>query len=203
MSSFKTIRLLSLCIVGLMASLIGSAQANGRAALLKANEAKLIYPFIKGSTNTGVLPVENPTLPFDHKGTCKLVFDLGQENKEPEKGNVNEGIEEIMRILNLHVAAGVSKDKIDAVVVFHGPAAASFLNDDMYNKRFKINNPNLALMQALKDKKVRFVVCGQTLALRNLELSSFPAGTLKAYSARTAVSDFQQKGYASFDISGD
>jgi intracellular sulfur oxidation DsrE/DsrF family protein len=174
-----------------------------RTAALKANEAKLIYPLIKGSTNTGVMPVENPTLPFEHKGVSKLVFDLHQDNKEAEKGTINEGIEEIVRILNLHVAAGVPKDKIDAVVVFHGPAAASFLNDELYNKRFKVNNPNLALIQALKDKKVRFVVCGQTLGFRGYDISVFPEGTLKAYSARTAVSAFQQNGYAFFDISGE
>jgi intracellular sulfur oxidation DsrE/DsrF family protein len=87
------------------------------------------------------------------------------------------------------------------VVVFHGPAAASFLNNDMYNNRFKINNPNLALIQVLKEKNVRFVVCGQTLGFRGLDISVFPVGTLKAYSARTAVSDFQQRGYAFYDIS--
>jgi intracellular sulfur oxidation DsrE/DsrF family protein len=148
------------------------------------------------------MPVDNPTLPFEHKGNCRLVFDFEQENKEAEKGTVNEGLEEVMRILNLHVAAGVPKDKLEAVVVFHGPAAASFLNDEMYNKRFKINNPNLPLMQALKDKKVKFVVCGQTVALRGMEMSAFPAGTLRAFSAKTAVSDFQQRGYAVFDITG-
>lgn len=203
MFSLKTVRLLCLLLISSIVSTGVLAQGATRAAALKANEAKLLYPFFKGSTNTGVMPVENPTLPFEHKGVSRVVFDMSQENKEAEKGTVNEGLEEVIRILNLHVAAGVPKNKIDAVVVFHGPAAASFLNDDMYNKRFKVNNPNLALMQALRDKKVRFVVCGQTLALRGLELSAFPAGTLKAYSARTAVSDFQQKGYALFDISGE
>lgn len=202
MFSLKTIRFLFLFLISSILA-VGAFAQSSRSAALKTNEAKLIYPFLKGSTNTGVMPVENPTLQFEHKGVSRVVFDMSQENKEAEKGAVNEGLEEVIRILNLHVAAGVPKDKIDAVVVFHGPAAPSFLNDDMYNKRFKVNNPNLALMQALKDKKVRFVICGQTLALRGLELSAFPAGTLKAYSARTAVSDFQQKGYALFDISGE
>lgn len=202
MFSLKTIRLLFLCLIGSILA-VGAVAQSTRSAALKTNEAKLIYPFIKGGTNTGVMPVENSTLPFEHKGVSRLAFDMSQENKEAEKGTVNEGLEEVVRILNLHVAAGVPSDKIDAVVVFHGPAAASFLNDDMYNKRFKVNNPNLALMQALKEKKVRFVICGQTLALRGMELSSFPAGTLKAYSARTAVSNFQQKRYAVFEISGE
>jgi intracellular sulfur oxidation DsrE/DsrF family protein len=202
MSSTRTTSLLLTCL--LLSVFAGDAAAqSSRSIALKANEGKLIYPLIKGSPNTGVMPVENPTLPYEHKGISKIVFDLHQDNKEAEKGTINEGIEEVIRILNLHVAAGVPKDKIDAVVVFHGPAAASFLNDEMYNKRFKINNPNLALIQALKEKKVRFVVCGQTLGFRGLDVSVFPAGTLKSYSARTAVSDFQQRGYAFFDISGE
>jgi intracellular sulfur oxidation DsrE/DsrF family protein len=201
MSLLKTIQHLFLFLFSSILA-VGAFAQSPRAAALKANESKLIYPLIKGSTNTGVMPVENPTLPFEHKGVSKIVFDLHQDNMEAEKGTVNEGIEEVIRILNLHVAAGVPKDKIDAVVVFHGPAAASFLNNDMYNNRFKINNPNLALIQALKEKNVRFVVCGQTLGFRGLDISVFPAGTLKAYSARTAVSDFQQRGYAFYDISG-
>lgn len=172
----------------------------GRAAALKAKEAKLIYPFFKGSTSTGVLPVDSPTLPYSHKGKCKLVFDLGYS---AEKGQVNGGIEEVMRILNLHGAAGVKKQDLDVYVIFHGPAAASFLDDDLFVKQFQVSNPNLPLIKQLQDAGVKLVICGQTLGLRSMDIASFPDGTLKAYSARTASSDLVQRGYMLYDVSED
>ncbi len=175
----------------------------GRSALLKANEAKLIYPLFKGSTNMGVMPVDDISMPYSGSKKCKIVFDLSQPTKEPAKGLANEGIEEIMRILNLHVAAGVKPENIDAYIVFHGPSAASFLTDENYNKQFKINNPNLALVQQLNEKGVKIVVCGQTVAFRGLTMKDFPSLVLKSLSARSALTDLQSRDYVLYDISGD
>jgi intracellular sulfur oxidation DsrE/DsrF family protein len=184
----------------LVSSLNTFAQPGARTAALKANESKLIYPVYKGSVEMGVMPVENVQFPFIHKGACKIVFDISAATADSARNTFNTGLLEAMRILNLHVAAGVPKDKIDAVVVFHGPAAPSFLNDETYNKRFKINNPNGRLIEDLKSNGVKFVVCGQTVGLRNMTMDAFPPNVQKAYSARTAVSDLQQQGYAMYTI---
>ncbi|HLO81492.1 MAG TPA: DsrE family protein [Chitinophagaceae bacterium] len=202
MNPSKTFRLLPIILVCIF--FIQSVQAqqpapptNTRAAALKAREAELIYPIIKAGTSTGVLPVTDVSFPFQHKGKCKLVFDLGQM---AEKGKVNEGIEEVIRIINLHGAAGVKKENLDVYVVFHGPAAVSFLDDDLFNKQFQVNNPNLPMVKQLQDAGVKLVICGQTLGLRNMKLDAFPDGTLKSYSARTAVSDLVQRGYMKYEI---
>ncbi len=197
---YRSFALIFACIfmsIGLQAQ---QKPLTGRAAALKAKEALLIYPFFKGSTSTGVLPVDNPSLPYSHKGKCKLVFDLGYTT---EKGQINGGIEEVMRILNLHGAAGVKKENLDAYVIFHGSATASFLDDDIYNKQFQVSNPNIPLIKQLQDAGVKLVICGQTLGLRSMDISSFPDGTLKAYSARTASSDLVQRGYMLYDVSED
>jgi intracellular sulfur oxidation DsrE/DsrF family protein len=173
---------------------------NTRAAILKSREADLVYPIVKGSSSTGVLPVTDVSFPFTHKGKCKVVFDLGYL---AEKGQVNGGLEEATRIFNLHVAAGVKKENLDAYIVFHGPAVASMLDDDLFNKQFQVNNPNLAIVKQLQDAGVKFVVCGQTIGLRKLPLEAFPDGTLKAFSARTALSDLVQRGYMLYDVSKD
>jgi intracellular sulfur oxidation DsrE/DsrF family protein len=172
----------------------------GRAAILKSREADLVYPLVKGSSSTGVLPVTEVSFPFSHKGKSKLVFDLGYQ---AEKGQVNGGLEEATRIINLHAAAGVKKENLDVYIVFHGPAANSMLDDDLFNKQFQVNNPNLALVKQLQDVGVKFVVCGQTIGLRKLPLEAFPDGTLKAFSARTALSDLVQRGYMLYDVSKD
>ena len=189
-----------LALVILVAS-FHSLQAQNRAAILKANEAKLVFPLYKGAVDMGVMPVENVGFPFAHKGVAKIAFDVSAATPDSARGSFNSGLLEAMRIPNLHAAAGVPKDKMDVVVVFHGPGAMSFLNDEIYNQRFKMKNPNLALIKQLQDNGVKFVVCGQTAAFRNFTEASYAPGTLKAYSARTAISDLTQRGYAVYTLS--
>lgn len=172
-----------------------------RTAILKANEAKLTYPLYKGSFEMGVMPVQDITFPFAHKGVAKIAFDLSAATPDSARGTYNTGLLEAMRILNLHAAAGVPKEKMDVVVVFHGPGAVSFLNDELYNQRFKMNNPNLSLVKQLQANGVKFVVCGQTAAFRGFTAASFVPGTLKAESARSAISDLTQRGYAVYTLS--
>ena len=178
-----------------------SLHAQNRAAILKANEAKLVFPLYKGAVEMGVMPVDNVSFPFAHKGVAKIAFDVSAATPDSARGSFNSGLLEAMRILNLHAAAGVPKDKMDVVVVFHGPGAMSFLNDEIYNQRFKMKNPNLVLIKQLQDNGVKFVVCGQTAAFRNFTEASYAPGTLKAYSARTAISDLTQRGYAVYTLS--
>jgi intracellular sulfur oxidation DsrE/DsrF family protein len=135
-----------------------------------------------------------------HKGKTKLVFDMG---REAEKGQVNSGIEEVMRILNLHGAVGVKKSDLEVYVVFHGPGTASFLDDDLFNKQFQVNNPNLPLIKQLQDAGVKLIVCGQTIGLRNLNVAALPDGTLVSYSAKTAISDMVQRGFMLYDVSSE
>lgn len=178
-----------------------SMQAQNRAAILKANEAKLVFPIYKGAVEMGVMPVDNITYPFAHKGVAKIALDISAGTPDTARGSFNTSLLEAMRILNLHAAAGVPKEKMDVVVVFHGPASMSFLNDEQYNKRFKMNNPNLALIKQLQDNGVKFVVCGQTVAFRNFTTDFYMPGTLKSYSARTALSDLTQRGYMVYTLS--
>jgi intracellular sulfur oxidation DsrE/DsrF family protein len=203
MFAIKVTRYSLTIVAALLISSVGLSQQKpltGRAAALKAKESMLIYPFFTGSTNMGVLPVQNPTLPYTHKGKTKLVFDMG---REAEKGQVNGGIEEVMRILNLHGAVGVNKSDLDVYVIFHGSGTASFLDDDLFNKQFQVNNPNLPLIKQLQDAGVKLVVCGQTLGLRNLNIASFPDGTLTSYSAKTAISDMVRRGFMLYDVSSE
>jgi intracellular sulfur oxidation DsrE/DsrF family protein len=203
MFAAKETRYLLTILATLLISSVGLSQQKpltGRAAALKAKESVLIYPFFSGSTSMGVVPVENPSFPYPHKGKTKLAFDMA---REAEKGQVNGGIEEVMRIINLHGAAGVKKSDLDVYVIFHGPGAASFLDDDLFNKQFQANNPNLPLIKQLQDAGVKLVVCGQTLGLRNMNIAAFPDGTLTSYSARTAISDLVQRGFMLYDVSSD
>lgn len=178
-----------------------TSSAANRAAVLKANESKLLYPFLKGSTNTGVMPVENITFPFTHKGPLRLVYDLTQGTADPSKGEINQGLEEIVRQLNLQAVAGAKN--INAYIVFHSAAAQFLTNNETYRKKFNMDNPNLPLVKQLMDKGVKFVVCGQTLELRGMKIENFPENIQKAYSARSALADLQSRDFVMFEIAGD
>jgi len=182
-------------------ALFAQQKAPSRADILKAKESQLVYPFLKGSTNTGVLPIEQPSFPFVHKGTVKLVYDLTQPTSDPAKGEVNQGLEEIIRQLNLQVAAGARK--LEAVVIFHGGAAQFMTGNETYKKKFNLENPNLPLMKQLMDKGVTFVVCGQTLELRDMKIEQFPEGIKRAYSARSALADLQSRGFLMVAVAGE
>lgn len=178
-----------------------TSSAANRAAVLKANEQRLLYPFVKGSTNTGVMPVEKVNFTFSYKGPTRLVYDLTQPTGDPSKGELNQGLEEIARQLNLQAVAGAKN--ITAYIIFHGGAAQFLTNDETYRKKFNMDNPNLPLVKKIMDKGVTFVVCGQTLELRGMKIENFPEDVQKAYSARSALADLQSRGYIMFPIAGD
>ena len=172
-----------------------------RNALLKKAEPRMIFPFIKGSFLSGILPVESPNEVADYTGVYKLLFDFAVGNPDDLKiGNINPGVQEIIRIINLHKAAGIPENRMDIAVIIHGPATMTFLGNEEYKKRFDINNPNLDLLSQLQQKGVKFTVCGQTLALREIGLDKMVPGMRKAYSARTTLSTYQLKGYVVFPI---
>jgi intracellular sulfur oxidation DsrE/DsrF family protein len=140
-------------------------------------------------------------MPIDANMTYKLLFDFSYGKPEIySQGLVNPGLEEICRILNLHSAAGIQDNKLDIVIILHGPATMTFLHEAAYRERFGKENANAALVKALQQKGVKLVVCGQTLQLRELDRSKLFPGIDVAFSARTTISTLSQKGYVLFPI---
>lgn len=201
----KLLSFLGFCLIFMLCT--GNLQAQqapapaSRAELMEKQQARMIYPFVRGSIMTGVLPVPDITFPIDANKTYKLVFDFASGNLPLYKeGKVNPGLEEICRILNLHSAAGVADRNLDVLVVLHGPALMTFTNREEYQKRFQQVNANSNLVEALQKKGVRFVVCGQSLQLREMKRNQLMPGILESFSARTALSTLIQQGYVLFPI---
>ncbi len=149
------------------------------------------FPIIK---NYGAaLEVPFATMTIDPKLDYKVLIDVTTATDKPEI--INENVENIARIINLHALAGVSAKKLHVVAVFHGPAVMTLLNNEAYQKKFGVNNPHLALFAALKEAGIPMYVCGQTLFKRNVDPSTIVTEVLPALSAITTITTYSAKGY--------
>ena len=164
-------------------------------------EPVLLYPLIKGSPASGVLPVTDVTEPIDPNMKYRILFDCTLGNATQYKnGVVNDALQEIGRIINLHKAAGVKDNNLEVTVVVHSIAALTFLNDASYQKRYNRDNPNKEMVGQLLKAGAKIIVCGQTMMYREIENKDLIAGVKKAFSARTALSTYLSKGFVVFPI---
>jgi hypothetical protein len=63
---------------------------------------------------------------------------------------VNKGLEQVARLMNLYGAAGLKAENVKIAVVFHSEADKAFLSDAAYAARFNVAaNPNLPLIRDL------------------------------------------------------
>jgi intracellular sulfur oxidation DsrE/DsrF family protein len=98
----------------------------------------------------------------DPKLTYKIVFDLAGGPDSPDK--VNPGLRGIAEFINTLAKYNVPASHRQLVVVFHQKSTPAILTNDEYKKRNNgVDNPNIALIQAMKKAGVDFRVCGQAV----------------------------------------
>lgn len=153
-----------------------------------------VFPLIKNYGAVNEVPFAAMTI--DPKVDYKILIDVVTSTEKPDQ--INENIENIARIINLHALGGVSNKKLHVVAVIHGPAIMNLLNNEAHQKKFGVNNPHLALFSALKEAGIPMYVCGQTLFKRNVEPSSIVPEVLPSLSAITTISTYTAKGYTVF-----
>jgi intracellular sulfur oxidation DsrE/DsrF family protein len=170
------------------------------------NDPKYIqmFPAIKGYKWAGVVPVQHVTELADPNMKYKLLMELtgfaakGQE--ATAKNEINGGIGEVARKVNLHVAAGVPKKNIDLVVIVHAGALFAFMNNEKYKRKYGIDNPNIALIKELQGFGAKIIVCGQAMTFLKLEMEDLVPGIKEALSAQTVLSTYELKGYKFYDV---
>lgn len=141
-----------------------------------------------------VYEIPNATEKPDPKMTYKLLVDLVMASSKPD--TINLGIEAACTLLNLHGVGGVPKEKIKMVMAVHNAAGYTVLNNEAYRARYKVDNPNLPMINALLEAGVKIVVCGQTLKKRGIDPATLAPGVGVATSALTTITTYQLKGYA-------
>lgn len=165
--------------------------------------SKAYYPLIKSSKWSGVIPVSNVTEKPDPSLQYKLLFEdvLGIKDSAAAK-EISEGLSEVARIINLHIASGIQKNKLNVVLVVHGPALYALYNNEAYKKKYGIDNPNIKLINELKDNGVKLITCGQAMNFFEVQQSEMVPGINVSLTAQTVLSNYQLKGYVWYPISG-
>ncbi|MBX2945225.1 MAG: DsrE family protein [Cyclobacteriaceae bacterium] len=155
---------------------------------------QIVFPVVRNFGGIYDIPdaVERPDPTLDYK----IVIDLAGGSENPAV--INDHLNNIARMINLHGIGGVPKEKIKVVVAIHNQATYSIMDNESYNQRYKVDNPNLALYKALREAGVELFVCGQSLIGRNIDKTKISPDIKIATSMLTVLTTYQLKGYAWF-----
>lgn len=141
-----------------------------------------------------VYPIAEPGFPARPDHVYRVVFDVGDT---PAAANArNAKIETVARFLNLHARAGVPPENMQLALVLHGAAGRATLQNAPYRERFGVDNPDLALLEALHEAGVEIYLCGQTAAHRGLATEELAPPVELALSAMTVLATLQNEGFA-------
>jgi len=173
-----------------------------------SNKAKLMYPAVRNSwamvvAVDGIDELPDPSLEYNMVFDFTAIPTVGESKDKMDSTEVNWGLTDIGRIYNLHVAAGIPKEKIHFVVAVHAFASRSFLKNEEYKKRFKIDNPNLAIIDELDKLGVKFLLCGQSLNWMGDKKEMLLPQAKVSLTAQTTLSSYQLKGYALKSLNND
>lgn len=157
------------------------------------------YPLIKNSKWSGVLPVEGITEQPDASIKYKLLVEItGFKGDSAASYNVADELAEVGRIINLHIAAGIPKERLEVVVVAHGPILNALLKEEEYKKKYHTSNPNMDILKQLQDNHVKLIACGQALHFFDIPRTSLVPMVQISISAKVAMSTYRLRGFVPF-----
>lgn len=151
-----------------------------------------VNPVIKNYGTVTEVPFADE-LP-DPKMDYKVLVEVASDNTHPEQ--VHEMFDKVAAVANLHALGGIPAKKLHVVMVIHSAASAFVVSNEVYRKKYGVDNPNIPLFKELADAGVRIFVCGQSVNKRKLTKDELAPDIKVALSAITTLTTYQLKGYA-------
>ena len=178
----RTVAIAMTSVLVLASGSFGPARADGDKPLLVAG-----YEAARDLPGARELP--------DPKTDYKVVFADGQDAKNP--GDVNPMLPTIATYVNTLGKYGVPADHRHLVIMFHQrtPDIDIVMTNDAYRERYNRDNPNIALIHALKQAGVDIRVCGQGLLARKIDARQVNPDVQIDLWAMTTLVNLQLKGY--------
>ena len=165
--------------------------ALGSSGPMTADSAKALL--VPGYEATKDLPGARE-LP-DPKTDYKVVFADGQDAKNP--GDVNPMLPVIATYVNTLGKYGVPADHRHIVIMFHQrtPDLDIVMSNEAYKERYNRDNPNIAIIHALRQAGIDIRVCGQGLLARKIDAKQVNPDVQIDLWAMTTLVNLQLKGY--------
>lgn len=182
--------------------LLLAAQVNSLLAQLPDHlQDKMTYPVFDFSPWVGVIKSKAKALKYDKDLDYRVVVDVTDGVKDSTQ--IIRPFREAARTYNLNVANGVPKRKMKMAVVIHGGAINAILNEETYQEKYGVSNPNIEAIRALKKEGVEIYVCAQILSFRQVPEDAVFKDVDLAISARTALITLDQMGYSYINVNQD
>ena len=130
----------------------------------------------------------------DPKTDYKVVFANGQDSKP---GEINPMLPTIARYVNTLAKHGVPAERRHIIIMFHQrtPDFDIIMNNEAFRERYNRDNPNIAIIHALKQAGVDIRACGQGLIARKIDSKQVNPDIQVDLWALTSLVNLQQKGY--------
>jgi intracellular sulfur oxidation DsrE/DsrF family protein len=131
----------------------------------------------------------------DPKTDYKVVFADGQDAKNP--GDVNPMLPTIATYINTLAKHGVPAEHRHIVIMFHQrtPDFDIVMSNEAYHERYNRDNPNIAVIHALKQAGVDIRACGQGLIGRKIDPKQVNPDIQVDLWAMTTLVNLQLKGF--------
>jgi intracellular sulfur oxidation DsrE/DsrF family protein len=157
-----------------------------------ARAAPWEYPLIQDYGAVRPLPhaAEQP----DTAVPYRVVFDIRGAASAPDQ--VNPGLNYVARFVNLLALAGVPAGRARLVAMVHGRATESALGNAAYRAKHGRDNPNLELIQRLRESGAEVHVCGQALAEQEIAATAVDLQVQIDLAGFMTLANLQLRGYA-------
>lgn len=123
----------------------------------------------------------------------KVLFDVAGGKRE--RDTLNRRLETVARFLNMHARNGIAPERLQLAVIMHGGSSFDALSDAAYHQRFGMDNPNTALIGALRNAGVTLYLCGQSAGFNGIAAHELSPQVELALSAMTVTVELDSQGY--------
>lgn len=125
----------------------------------------------------------------------RLVFNVTKAAATPDK--VNPSLDKVARLLNLLGRDNIRPALGDIVVIVHGAATPIVASSTTYAAKTKAKlNPNLDLIDKLREAGVTVAVCSQALHANRISAKQLAPGVRVDLAAMTTLAALQLRGWA-------
>jgi len=125
----------------------------------------------------------------------RLLFNVTKAAATPDK--INPSLDKVARLLNLLGRDNIKPAPDDIVVIVHGAATPIVANSRVYAGKTKAKyNPNLDLIEKLREAGVTIAVCSQALHANRISTKELGPAVRVDLSAMTTLAALQLRGWA-------